>query len=150
MLFISFCLVSYYCFKILIIFFVLFKLNCIINYFINSSERVAAGSSNPQNWEVVVGEHSQAGYDGTEQILQIDYIVKHNAFSIESKHKITTKLSHVLLALLEYTSQLKTVLHLYISHPSFNICVLVWVVVKYWYVFDIYPIFIDMGYGYGA
>ena len=93
----------------------------------------------------MVGEHSQAGYDGTEQILQIDYIVKHNAFSIESKHKIQPN-SHVLLTLLEYTSQLKTVLHLYISHPSFN----VWVVVKYWYVFDIYPIFIDMGYGYGV
>lgn len=49
------------------------------------SERVARGSSNPMNWEVMVGEHSQAGYDGTEQILQIDYIIKHNAFSVESK-----------------------------------------------------------------
>ncbi|XP_071128444.1 uncharacterized protein [Mytilus edulis] len=45
-------------------------------------ERVAPGSSSPLNWQVVVGEHSQTGYDGTEQIIQIDYIIKHNTFSI--------------------------------------------------------------------
>ena len=81
-------------------------MNCIISSD-NCSERVAAGSSNPQNWEVVVGEHSQAGYDGTEQILQIDYIVKHNAFSIESKYHTNkqVKLIIPLAILMEYSSK---------------------------------------------
>ncbi|KAL3876033.1 hypothetical protein ACJMK2_033920 [Sinanodonta woodiana] len=49
---------------------------------------VSKGLANKTNWLVVLGEHNQANKDGTEQVLEIDSIIKHELFNINVSEPI--------------------------------------------------------------